>query len=514
MGAENGGASNFLTGTLDEVKLYDYALSQDEVNVEYNQGKGQVFGSLSTDADGSTASNSASRAYCPPGDSSGNCATGSDASPVLEWNFDDNSGTSTNDTSGSSLTGTLTNGPIWRPGKISGGIKFDGVDDFVETTSTNLNIAPTITMEAWLRIESYSGSGTHFFIDRSNTNAGYNLGFHETSHNLRLNAGNGTAYTELVGTATLSTGVWYHVVGVISGNNQSIYINGILDATGTFTGPLVTSTGENFHAGARVAATAANATLDQVRIYNYARTGAQIAWDYNKGGPSGWWRMDECTGATAYDASGNGNNATITASTGSNTATGSCNSTNTNEMWNDGSTGKFGASLGFDGTNDVANTASVAMFAGNGLSISNVSFGAWVKPSSFAATNAVLQKSNEIRLNITTSGFPTCEIYSGGLYRGPATSTVAIGSTQWSHVMCTFDGSTITVYVNGTSTGTSSFAGAMTGSSANAFYIGEDSSTGTTFFTGLIDDVRLYNYTLTSAQIKALYNGGSAVSFQ
>ncbi len=329
-----------------------------------------------------------------------------------------------------------------------------------------------------------------------------------------MNAGNGTTYTELVGTTTLSTGVWYHVVGVISGNNESLYLNGVLDSTGSFTGPLVTSTGENFHVGARVAATAANATLDQVRIYNYARTAAQIAWDYNEGGPVGWWRFDECTGSTAHDASGNGYNGTLSPGAGSNTASGTCNSGTASEMWNDGSTGKFGSALGFDGTDDSVNTANVAMFTPNGTSISNVSFGAWVKPSSLAATNAVMQKSNEIRMNITTSGFPTCEIYSGGLYRGPATSTVAIGTTAWSHVMCTFDGSTITVYVNGTNTGTSSFSGSMTGSSSNAFAIGEDTSTGTTFFTGLIDDVRLYNYTLTQAQIRAIYNGGAAVNFQ
>jgi hypothetical protein len=33
------------------------------------------------------------------------------------------------------------------------------------------------------------------------------------------------------------------------------------------------------------------------------------------------------------------------------------------------------------------------------------------------------------------------------------------------------------------------------------------------YFNGLIDDVRIFNYALTAAQIKLLYNGGAAVQF-
>jgi len=51
--------------------------------------------------------------------------------------------------------------------------------------------------------------------------------------------------------------------------------------------------------------------IDHVRIYDYARTPAQIAWDYNRGAPVGWWKFDKGEGLTAYDSSGNENNGTL-----------------------------------------------------------------------------------------------------------------------------------------------------------------------------------------------------------
>ncbi|KKU90523.1 MAG: hypothetical protein UY22_C0054G0004, partial [Candidatus Amesbacteria bacterium GW2011_GWC1_48_10] len=92
--------------------------------------------------------------------------------------------------------------------------------------------------------------------------------------------------------------------------------------------------------------------LDNVSIYNYARSSAQIAWDYNRGKPVGWWKFDECAGATANDSSGNGNNGTIYPVSVGNTAVGTCSSGTSTEMWNDGTTGKRNASLGFDGSDD------------------------------------------------------------------------------------------------------------------------------------------------------------------
>ena len=76
--------------------------------------------------------------------------------------------------------------------------------------------------------------------------------------------------------------------------------------------------------------------IDEARYYNYARTPAQIAWDYNRGKPVGWWKLDDGQGSVALDWSGNKNHGTLTNMTPA----------------NDWVTGKFNKALDFDGSND------------------------------------------------------------------------------------------------------------------------------------------------------------------
>ena len=82
----------------------------------------------------------------------------------------------------------------------------------------------------------------------------------------------------------------------------------------------------NMELGRQINSRFLNAKIDNLKIYNYARSTAQIAWDYNRGGPVGWWKMDECQGSSLIDSSGNSNTGTITiGSSGTQTAVGNCN---------------------------------------------------------------------------------------------------------------------------------------------------------------------------------------------
>jgi hypothetical protein len=129
IGNHQTGSNETFHGTIDEVKIYNYALSYDEIKLEYNQGKSVVLGSLSTNPDGITASNSAARAYCPPGD------TATCSPPVGHWTLDERTGTSAFDTTGNANTGTLTNGPQWIPGKLGQALKFDAINKYVDAGS-------------------------------------------------------------------------------------------------------------------------------------------------------------------------------------------------------------------------------------------------------------------------------------------------------------------------------------------------------------------------------------------
>ena len=69
-----------------------------------------------------------------------------------------------------------------------------------------------------------------------------------------------------------------------------------------------------------------------------------------------------------------------------------------------------------------------------------------------------------------------------------------------------FDGTNVIIYVNGVSKGTDTI-GAPTSSPSNIFTIG-NRSTSDRAFDGFIDEVRIYNRALTTAEITDLYNQG------
>ena len=50
------------------------------------------------------------------------------------WEFDEATGSTAFDSSGSGRSGTLVNGPTWTAGRIGGALSFDGVNDYVEIT--------------------------------------------------------------------------------------------------------------------------------------------------------------------------------------------------------------------------------------------------------------------------------------------------------------------------------------------------------------------------------------------
>lgn len=101
---------------------------------------------------------------------------------------------------------------------------------------------------------------------------------------------------------------------------------------------------------------------------------------------------------------------------------------------------------------------------------------------------------------VNTAQIGTSDSIGGGFYG----SNVGSGITttgQWVHVALTFDGTTGTMYVNGTATNTFPFTPSLSGASLRIGRIGSD----TTYdFSGSIDDVRLYNRALSAAEVSAL----------
>ncbi len=316
-GTDNG---DEFTGDLDEVKIFRSAMTADQVKVEYNRGSAQTLGALS---DNSTYQlQAANQEYCVPGDSS-TCTA-----PVGRWEFEEGTGTTANDITGNASTGTLTNmGPNatsgWNPaGKHGGGMQFDSTNDYIAMGSdlSALKITGSLTISAWAKVNSFSTTNNIFskFTGTASTSS-YLLTFN-TSSQLRVKLSDGATIPVYDSTGTFSTGTWYHVAAVYTaGSSVKLYINGVLDINSTSSIPasLANSTTIVDIGAQNVGASGFfNGTLDDVRIYNYARSPEQIRWDMNQGKPVLWYKMDECQGTTLNDSSGNSYTGTLAISTG------------------------------------------------------------------------------------------------------------------------------------------------------------------------------------------------------
>ena len=79
--------------------------------------------------------------------------------------------------------------------------------------------------------------------------------------------------------------------------------------------------------------------------------------------------------------------------------------------------------------------------------------------------------------------------------------------------MGTYDGATTKIYIDGIIEASATNATGNIGANNGNLAIGRWEYTPGRYFTGQIDDVRVYNYALTAAQVRDVYNSG-AVGFR
>ena len=196
--------------------------------------------------------------------------------------------------------------------------------------------------------------------------------------------------------------------------------------------------------------------------------------------PVAAYAFDEGSGTTVADLSGNGNNGTLATTT-----------------W--ATAGKYGGALSFNGTSSrvtVPNSASLQLSTGMTLE-------AWVSPTTVSSGwRDVIYKGNDNYYLMGTtdqSGHPG----GGGIFGGTnanAFATSALPTNTWSYLTTSYDGTNLRLYLNGTLITTVAMTGAIT-STTNPLTIGSDSFWGQ-YFSGLIDNVRIYNTALTQTQIQ------------
>jgi hypothetical protein len=333
-----------------------------------------------------------------------------------------------------------------------------------------------------------------------------------------------TDTTNGTGTTDLRDNEWHHVVIVRDNSNAKAYgyIDGKLqidvtdNADGSFNGAdtsvylgqwNVDGTNRRF-----------SGSIDDVKIYNYARTQAQIAYDFNRGGPTSHWKFDECQGTEVYSSGTNTlvsfseTNLQIGAS-GSNTAVGNCTSGTSTDMWYNGANGKLNASLDLDGTDDYANPwFSTAPLPNS----SDYSIATWVKADSSGSGGTIYSQQNgssAVLVAFLLTGSTFVHQFHNGTDWQTATASRDIVDGQWHHIAATFTSNTITLYIDGVLVQTAATSGALTGSAIPTIGAHYAAATRTNYFNGQIDDLRIYNYALSAAQIRNIMQDSAAFRF-
>jgi hypothetical protein len=202
---------------------------------------------------------------------------------VASYSFDEGSGTILSDSSGNGNNGTIT-GATWTTGKYSGGLSFDGANDYIQIPNSNSLdiIGDEITLSGWVNININGNDHDYSIICKGPTtnDERYMLGVTEQEQfNFRTNTNN--AYLRIA-QGNVSVDQWVHIAGVYDGNQMKGYVNGIEVASRSQTGNLKNDSNPLF-IGKRCSNDQRfiHASIDNIRIYDRALTAQEVIDDMN-----------------------------------------------------------------------------------------------------------------------------------------------------------------------------------------------------------------------------------------
>jgi hypothetical protein len=220
----------------------------------------------------------------------------------------------------------------------------------------------------------------------------------------------------------------------------------------------------------------------------------------NNLGLVGYWSFNEGSSTRATDFSGNGNTGTTT-SPGIPTWT----------------SGKRGAALDFDGTDDYVGVASSTSLSPT----SAVTIAARVYARDWNDTGKIVCKKNvsdllpDYCLTTTQTGGAHLRVMvtgTDGLFLSDFTDIAVPSTSAWHHIVATFDSSATSVYVDGVYQGGETPNAGAIRTNGGVLNIGSTDfavNGALDGFNGKIDEVRVYNRALTASEVARLYQSGA-----
>ena len=257
-------AQDYFDGKIDNVILYRYARTQEQVAWSYNKGK-----------------------------------------PIAHWKFDECAGTAAYDSSVHGNNGTITPGDtsgtndsagtcdsgngdeMWNNGTTgisNASLDFDSTNDYVSVADDPIfNLSGNFTFSAWVKTTK-SSSESIFTKHEATTFDSYYFAINpDAITNGRFSLWDGTDWQNSSGNATVTDGNWHMITVVYDGSGFSFYKDGNFDVTRTTT-TNYTDTATALEIGRRSdSGWYFDGQLDDVKVWNYALTAQQIKSEYSGG---------------------------------------------------------------------------------------------------------------------------------------------------------------------------------------------------------------------------------------
>jgi len=213
-------------------------------------------------------------------------------------------------------------------------------------------------------------------------------------------------------------------------------------------------------------------------------------WSFSTGNMIAWWKLDEDSGSTAADSSGNDHAGRLVG----------------DPQWLPLG-GKLGGALQLDGDGDWVKISDEAPFDFT----DEMTVAAWINITTVPEEwTPIVTKGNSAWRLITYRAQRKFHFAVGGpgVDLNFVHGATEIAAGQWHHVCGTYDGANIRLYVDGAEDPSSpvAYKGRITSNDFDACIGGNSEKTGYHWH-GLIDDVRIYSYALNQQEIRAICGG-------
>jgi Concanavalin A-like lectin/glucanases superfamily len=302
----NGLAAEWFDGTIDEIRVYNRALTQAEIQADMTAVRRSAVPARRCTArirghdrsvlgpvadDGRDQRNASAHSGCTrrrraPDDlrlrrrHRRQCARSAAVGLVAAYSFNSVSGATVADVSGNNNSGTLSGAVATVAGKYGGAVTFDGVNDWVTVADSNsLDLTTGMTLMGWVSPTSVSGSWrTVIFKEGGAGSMDYSLYAGEDAAKPI-----GQVYIggeqNAIGPATLPLAAWTHLAVTYDGAVLRLFVNGTQVATRSISGQITPTTGALRIGGNSIWSEWFQGAVDEVRIYNRALSQGEIQTD-------------------------------------------------------------------------------------------------------------------------------------------------------------------------------------------------------------------------------------------